>query len=162
MSGAGGGFYGVSQEQRGWMQRFLYFLWYELQGGDFEGEGVISLMTSKERAELRTQAMKLDSIFQIGKSSLTPQIVEAVRDALKARELVKVSVLKNCADDPGELAGILSERTGSQIVQVIGKKIVLYKKNPEKEEKRRRIEKQKVEGKKQEFGARDRKRQSRY
>ncbi|MCI8771371.1 MAG: YhbY family RNA-binding protein [Lachnospiraceae bacterium] len=119
-------------------------------------------MTSKERAELRTQAMKLDSIFQIGKSSLTPQIVEAVRDALKARELVKVSVLKNCADDPGELAGILSERTGSQIVQVIGKKIVLYKKNPEKEEKRRRIEKQKVEGKKQEFGARDRKRQSRY
>ena len=99
-------------------------------------------MTSKERAELRTQAMKLDSIFQIGKSSLTPQLVDAIKDALKARELIKISVLKNCLDDPGELAGIVSERTGSQIVQVIGKKIVLYKKNPEKEEKRKRLEKQ--------------------
>ena len=53
-------------------------------------------MTSKERAELKTQAMKLDSIFQIGKASLTPAMVNAVKDALHARELVKVSVLKNC------------------------------------------------------------------
>jgi Predicted RNA-binding protein containing KH domain, possibly ribosomal protein len=97
-----------------------------------------SRMTSKERAELKAQAMKLDSIFQIGKASLTPQLVEAVKDALAARELIKVSVLKNCADDPRELAEIVSERTGSQVVQVIGKKIVLYKKNMEKEEKRRR------------------------
>ncbi|RKI42253.1 YhbY family RNA-binding protein [bacterium D16-51] len=95
-------------------------------------------MTSKERAGLRAQAMKLDSIFQIGKASLTPQFVEAVKDALAARELIKISVLKNCADDPAELAEIVSERTGSQVVQVIGKKIVLYKKNMEKEEKRRR------------------------
>lgn len=97
-----------------------------------------SRMTSKERAGLRAQAMKLDSIFQIGKASLTPQFVEAVKDALAARELIKISVLKNCADDPAELAEIVSERTGSQVVQVIGKKIVLYKKNMEKEEKRRR------------------------
>lgn len=100
-------------------------------------------MTSKERAELRTQAMKLESIFQVGKSSLTPQIVNAIRDALRARELIKVSILKNCMDDPMEIAGILSERTGSQIVQVIGKKIILYKKNPEKEEKRKRAAGQK-------------------
>ena len=100
-------------------------------------------MTSKERAELRTQAMKLESIFQVGKSSLTPQIVNAIRDALRARELIKVSILKNCMDDPREIAGILSERTGSQIVQVIGKKIILYKKNPEKEEKRKRAAGQK-------------------
>ena len=78
-------------------------------------------MTSKERAELKTQAMKIDSIFQIGKSSLTPQLVDAVKDALKARELIKISVLKNCLDDPKELATVISERTGSQVVQVIGK-----------------------------------------
>jgi RNA-binding protein len=89
-------------------------------------------MTSKERAELKTQAMKLDSIFQIGKSSLTPQLINAIKDALTARELIKISVLKNCADDPKELATMVSERTGSQVVQVIGKKIVLYKKNVEK------------------------------
>ena len=61
-------------------------------------------MTSKERAELKTQAMKLDSIFQIGKASLTPAMVNAVKDALHARELIKVSVLKNCLDDPHEIA----------------------------------------------------------
>lgn len=98
-------------------------------------------MTSKERAELKTQAMKLDSIFQIGKSSLTPQLTDAIRDALKARELIKISVLKNCLDDPAELADVVAERTGSQVVQVIGKKIVLYKKNMEKEEKRKRDQK---------------------
>ena len=95
-----------------------------------------SRMTSKERAELKAQAMKLDSIFQIGKASLTPQLVEAVKDALAARELIKVSVLKNCADDPRELAEIVSERTGSQVVQVIGKKIVLYKKKYGKRRKK--------------------------
>ena len=84
-------------------------------------------MTSKERAELKSQAMVLDSIFQIGKASIPPQLTDAVRDALDARELIKVSVLKNCADDPKELANLIAERTGSEVVQVIGKKIVLYR-----------------------------------
>lgn len=105
-------------------------------------------MTSKERAELKSKAMKLDSIFQIGKSSLTPQSIEAIRDALKARELIKINVLKNCLDDPKELAQMIAERTGSQVVQVIGKKIVLYKKNIEKEEKQKRIQKAKESKKK--------------
>lgn len=105
-------------------------------------------MTSKERAELKAQAMKLDSIFQIGKSSITPQQVEAIKAALKARELIKINVLKNCMDDPNELAQIISERTGSQIVQVIGKKIVLYKKNIEREEKKKKAEKMAQEKKK--------------
>lgn len=99
-------------------------------------------MTSKERAELKARAMKLDSIFQVGKSSITPQIVDAIKAALKTRELIKISVLKNCMDDPREIAAILSERTGSQVVQVIGKKIVLYKRNVEREEKKRRVQKQ--------------------
>ncbi|MDE6567301.1 MAG: YhbY family RNA-binding protein [Lachnospiraceae bacterium] len=101
-------------------------------------------MTSKERAAFKTQAMQLDSIFQIGKSSLTPQMVDAIRDALKARELIKISVLKNCLDDPREIAQVLSERTGSEVIQVIGKKIVLYKKNYELEEKRKRAAKRKA------------------
>ncbi len=103
-------------------------------------------MTSKERAALKSQAMKLDSIFQIGKSSLTPQMTEAIKDALKARELIKISVLKNCADDPVELANIIADRTGAQVVQVIGKKIVLYKLNMEKEKKRRLKEKAQKNG----------------
>lgn len=109
-------------------------------------------MTSKERAALKTQAMKLDSIFQIGKSSLTPQMIDAVKDALRARELIKVSVLKNCMDDPKEIAEVLSERSGSEVVQVIGKKIVLYKKNYELEEKRKRAAKREKESRKKDFG----------
>lgn len=93
-------------------------------------------MTSKERAVLKAQAMIIDSIFQIGKSSLSPAQVEAIRSALQARELIKVSVLKNCGDDPAELAEVIAQRTGSQVVQVIGKKIVLYKKNAKREAKK--------------------------
>lgn len=84
-------------------------------------------MTSKQRAYLKGLAMTMDPIFQIGKASLTPELIEGVREAIDKRELIKVSVLKNCFDDPKELAEILAERTRSTIVQVIGKKIVLFK-----------------------------------
>ena len=84
-------------------------------------------MTTKQRAFLKSLAMNIDPIYQIGKSSITPEFTEGISEALEARELIKISVLKNCMDDPKELAAILSERTGSQIVQVIGKKIILYK-----------------------------------
>lgn len=77
----------------------------------------------------------MDPIFQAGKNSLTPEFVKAVSEALEARELIKVSVLKNCADDPKELAVVLSERTRSQVVQVIGKKIVLYREGRDKNKK---------------------------
>lgn len=84
-------------------------------------------MTSKQRAYLKSLAMKIDPIFNIGKGSLSPELIAGVRDALEARELVKVGVLQNCMDDPRQLAEVLSERTRSQVVQVIGKKIILYK-----------------------------------
>ena len=71
----------------------------------------------------------------MGKSSLTPELTKAVDEALAARELVKINVLQNCADDPHELASILSERTRSQVVQVIGKKIVLYREGKDKKKK---------------------------
>lgn len=84
-------------------------------------------LTSKQRAYLKSLSAKIEPIFQIGKSSLTPSVTEAVSDALEKRELVKVSVLKNCFDDPKELADIVAERTHSAVVQVIGKKFILYR-----------------------------------
>lgn len=84
-------------------------------------------MTSKERAYLKSLAMTMDPIFQIGKASVTPENIEAIREAIDARELVKIHVLKNCVHDPRDIADLIAERTRSQVVQVIGKKIVLYK-----------------------------------
>ena len=92
-------------------------------------------MTSKERSYLKGLANNLDSIFQIGKSSLTPEITKAVSEAFHSRELVKISVLKSCMESPYALADMLAERTHSEVVQVIGKKIILYKQH--KDEKRR-------------------------
>ncbi len=76
--------------------------------------------------------MKINPIFQIGKAGITPELTKGVSEAIAKRELVKISVLKNCFEDPGELAQTLSERTKSQVVQVIGKKIVLYKESEDK------------------------------
>ncbi len=84
-------------------------------------------MTSKQRAYLKSLAAPLESTLQIGKSGLTPEVTEAVREAFNTRELLKINVLKSCMDDIRTTADILSERTASQVVQVIGKKIVLYK-----------------------------------
>ena len=69
----------------------------------------------------------MDPIFQIGKSSLTPEIITAIDEAIEKRELIKVSVLKNCADDPKVIADMLAERTRSQVVAVIGKKMILFR-----------------------------------
>ena len=84
-------------------------------------------MTSKQRAYLKGLAMNINPIIKVGKASLTPELTEAVSEALEIRELVKISVLKNCMDDPNEIARAMAERTRSEVVQVIGKKIVLYK-----------------------------------
>ena len=89
-------------------------------------------MTSKQRSYLKGLAMTIDPIFQLGKSSLTPENTQAIAEDLEARELIKINVLQNCADDPNELAQIVAERTHSQVVQVIGKKIVLYKESKNK------------------------------
>ena len=95
-------------------------------------------MTSKQRAYLKGLAMNLETVFQVGKSSVTPEMVQALDDVLEKRELIKVGVLQNCADDPRELALIIAERTRSEVVQTIGKKMVFYR--PAKDPKKRRIE----------------------
>lgn len=93
-------------------------------------------MTSKQRAYLKSISSTYDSVFQIGKSSITPEICDAVSEALSARELIKISVLKNCADEPKDVASVLAERTRSNVVHVIGRKIVLYRPNPKKEDRK--------------------------
>ena len=94
-------------------------------------------MTSKQRAYLKGLAMTMDPVFEIGKASLTPENTAAIDEALEARELIKITVLKNCLDDGRAIAEVLAERTRSEVVQVIGKKIVLYR--PAKKKEKRKI-----------------------
>lgn len=90
-------------------------------------------MTSKQRAYLKSLAMKLNPVLQIGKGGLTPESTASVDEALEARELIKINVLQNCMDDPRGIAETVAERTHSSVVQVIGRKIVLYR--PKKDDK---------------------------
>ena len=84
-------------------------------------------LTSKQRAYLSGCANTTDAVFQVGKASLTPELVMALDEALEKRELIKISVLKNCADDPREIAQMIAERTHSAVVKVIGKKMILFR-----------------------------------
>ena len=92
-------------------------------------------MTSKQRAYLKGLAMKMEPIMQLGKGSVTPENTAAVEEALAARELIKINVLQNCLDDPRQMAEVLAERTRSQVVQVIGRKIVLYREGKKEKKK---------------------------
>lgn len=89
-------------------------------------------MTSKQRAYLIGLSSNLNPVFQVGKSSLTPEITDAIAECFNNNELIKISVLKNCADDPRAIGEVVAERTHSQLVKVIGKKIVLYKPDKDK------------------------------
>ena len=88
-------------------------------------------MTGKERAELRKQANTLTAIFQIGKENITEPLIDAVDAALNKRELIKLSVLETSELSAKEAAEQLSRATGAEIIQCIGRKLVLYR---EKEE----------------------------
>lgn len=89
-------------------------------------------MTSKQRSFLKGLAMNIDPIYQVGKGGLTPELTLGLEEALESRELIKVTVLKNCLEDPGEIARIVAERTRSELVQIIGKKFVLYRESKTK------------------------------
>ncbi len=89
-------------------------------------------MTSKQRAYLMSLASNLNPVMQVGKASLTPELTNAISECFNNNELIKISVLKNCMDDPRAIAEVVAERTHSQVIQVIGKKIVLYKPNKDK------------------------------
>lgn len=84
-------------------------------------------LTSKQRAYLKSKAQVIDPILQIGKSSVTTELISSISEAIEKRELVKLHILQNCLDDPKEIANTIAERTQSTVVQIIGKKIVLFK-----------------------------------
>jgi len=85
------------------------------------------MITTKQRAFLRGIANKTAASFQIGKGGVSPEVVKAVDEYLEANELVKISVLENCEDPPKQTAEILSGRTRSDVVQVVGRKIILFR-----------------------------------
>ena len=93
------------------------------------------MITSKQRAYLKGLAMTMDPILQLGKGGLTPENTASVDEALAARELIKINVLQNCLEDSRQMAETLAERTRSQVVQVIGRKIVLYREGKDDKQK---------------------------
>lgn len=90
------------------------------------------MLSSKQRAFLRSMANGIDAIFQVGKNGVTPELRDTVHNALEARELIKVSVLDNNMLDAKQAAGILADRTGADVVQVIGNKFVLFRQSKTK------------------------------
>jgi RNA-binding protein len=88
------------------------------------------MLTSKQRAYLRGLANTMDAIFQVGKGGVPDTLVAQVEDALRVRELIKLKVLDNSLYSAREAAEEIAQKTGSEVVQVIGSKFVLYKRNP--------------------------------
>lgn len=91
-----------------------------------------SKLRSKQRAALRGCGMKLDPILHIGKGGVIDTIIKQADDVLTARELIKVKVLETSDCDAREAANILSDTLQCEVIQVIGNKFVLYRRNPEK------------------------------
>lgn len=92
------------------------------------------MLTGKQRSYLKGIANNIDPIFQLGKNGLTDNFIRQVDDALKAREIVKINVLKNSMLDPSEVASQLSEELNAEFVQSIGRKFVLYRQSEDKPE----------------------------
>ncbi|GGG86546.1 ribosome assembly RNA-binding protein YhbY [Paenibacillus radicis (ex Gao et al. 2016)] len=96
------------------------------------------MLTGKQKRHLRALAHHLQPIFQVGKGGTNEQLVRHIEEAIEVRELIKLSVLNNCMDDPREIGAEVAKASGCELVQVIGKTIVLYKRSSE--EKYRKIE----------------------
>ncbi|MGN0660351.1 MAG: ribosome assembly RNA-binding protein YhbY [Oscillospiraceae bacterium] len=88
-------------------------------------------MTSKQRAKLKSLAMSEDTILQVGKGGISEALIKQIDDALTARELIKIKVLETAPDDIKDIAGELLQATDSEVVQIIGTKIVFFRINPE-------------------------------
>ena len=95
-------------------------------------------MTSKQRAYLKSLATNLETIFQIGKGGISDEICFQLNNAMEARELIKIKLLETCPDPIKEVASTIAEKTGAEVVQTIGTKIVLFKVSSQ--EKNRKID----------------------
>ena len=85
------------------------------------------MITSKQRAYLRSIAQTLDPIFQVGKNGVNDNQVKQLIDALEAREIIKITMLDSTPQDKQTIADEIATKTGAEIVQIIGKKLTLYK-----------------------------------
>lgn len=95
-----------------------------------------SNLTSKERAYLRSLANTLEPIFQFGKGSVTENYVKQIDDTLEVRELIKISILETSEYSAKELAEILCKQANCQSVQIIGRKVVLYRQAKDKDKRK--------------------------
>lgn len=89
-------------------------------------------LRGKEKAFLRSLGMSLEPVVFIGKEGVTPTVVTAAREAIKKRELIKVRVLQNAEDLPEDAITMLAERADVNLVQIIGRNGLLFKRNFEK------------------------------
>lgn len=89
------------------------------------------MLTTKQKVYLRSLAQNEKPLFQVGKDAISDNLIDTVNNALKKRELIKVSILKNAPSDVKEIAFDLAMHTKSELVQVIGRQVVLYKKAKE-------------------------------
>jgi len=86
-------------------------------------------LSSKDRATLRGMANNMPAIFRLGKDGITDDFLTGIREALEARELIKIDILNNCELDVKDAAHEVARRTNAHVVQVIGKRFVLYRKS---------------------------------
>ncbi len=99
-------------------------------------------MTSKERANLRAQANSLEALFQVGKGGISDALIKQTDDALTARELIKLKVLREtCPCTPREVAEELASATNSEVIGVIGGVMILYRYNPKLHEGEKKAKK---------------------
>lgn len=89
------------------------------------------MLTGKQKRYLRSLAHHLNPIFQVGKGGVNDHLIRHISEALEVRELIKVTVLNNCFEDRNEVGQQLAEGADAELVQVIGKIIVLYKESRE-------------------------------
>lgn len=85
------------------------------------------MLTGKQKRYLRSLAHHLDPIFQVGKGGVNEHMFRHISEAIEKRELIKISVLNNNDDDRNQIGQELAEGSGAELVQVIGRVIVLYK-----------------------------------
>lgn len=89
-------------------------------------------MTSKQRAYLKSLANSMPCIFQIGKQGLTDILITELDHALEARELIKIHILETVPEDISSIANTIARHTDSEIVQILGSKVILFRKRKEK------------------------------
>lgn len=90
------------------------------------------MLTGKQKRYLRSKAMTMDALYQIGKEGLGENFTKQIDDALEARELIKIKILKNSAEEAEDAGQSLSAELGAELVQTIGHCIVLYRKSKNK------------------------------